>query len=159
MTKSKARNNAWTAAARCVNIASNTPKGFHCQMNMDEKGRRTNSQEITEETENRHSPLFSLFAPVQIFRFLSVFHRCLIRGSVVSFASSSFVVLTIFFFTRREVFLSRGFGRTRNGKKSIPKRVKPKRARRAQRLQTKYSRREPVDVSPFSLGDLCALCG
>jgi hypothetical protein len=52
-------------------------------MNTDKKERRTDEQEITEETENRHSPLFSLFAPVQIFRFLSVFHRCSIRGSVL----------------------------------------------------------------------------
>jgi hypothetical protein len=42
--------------------------------------RSTNEQEITEETEIRHSPLF---APVQCFRFLSVFHQCSIRGSVL----------------------------------------------------------------------------
>ena len=66
-----------------------------------------------------------------------------ICGSVISFASRSFVILTVFFFARREDFLSRGFGHTRNGKKSLPKRVKPQRARRAQRLQRKNSRREP----------------
>jgi hypothetical protein len=36
-----------------------------------------------EEAVIRHSPPCSLFAPVQIFRFLSVFHRCSIRGSVL----------------------------------------------------------------------------
>jgi hypothetical protein len=39
------------------------------RMNTDKKERPTNQQEITEETENWHSPLFSLFAPVQILRF------------------------------------------------------------------------------------------
>ena len=70
-----------------------------------------------------------------------------------------FVILTVFFFARREGILRRGFGHTRNRKKSISKRVKPQRARRAQRLQRKNSRHEPVNVSPFSLGALCALCG
>jgi hypothetical protein len=52
-------------------------------MNADKKVRRTNQQEITEETEIWRSPLFSLFAPVHFFRFLSVFHRCSIRGSAL----------------------------------------------------------------------------
>ena len=65
------------------------------------------------------------------------------RFFCLSFRPSVFVILTVFFFARREDLLSRGFGHTTNGKKSIPKRVKPQRARRAQRLQRKNSRPEP----------------
>src|SRR6267378_2053350 len=87
-------------------------------------------------------------------------HPCpSVARSFISSRLFSFVILTVFFFARREDCLSRGFGHTRNGKTSIPKRVKPQRARRAQRLQRKNSRRKPVNVSPFSLCDLCALCG
>src|SRR6185312_14477769 len=53
-------------------------------MNTDKKEGPTNQQEtteVTEKAENRHSPLFSPFAPVQILRFLSVFHPRLIHGS------------------------------------------------------------------------------
>src|SRR5258708_4710136 len=56
------------------------------------------------------------------------------------------------FFSSRaaKIFLAEVLAIREMAKKSIPKRVKPQRARRAQRLQRKNSRGEPVNVSPFS---------